>query len=325
MGIAIEGMNTRDSSAGGNVNGQIVAEFGRRRLIPTASVGLRTAYNFIASASKEAVAGAIGDVVPGMRVAMPGPVNSYTKAAWLTATTVGSSVGFYGSYAGLAATVANKNSPNKDEQSKIIEENINKPNEIISNLNTAAKIAENLVNKNPTGLASTAIEQGISKAKDTIFAIGTVAFSAAAAASAASESKGEPDDSSFYNGFVGDRKLEVVAATVFDQAKHRKSVDEDKELKSNHNRKLGDSVNMMKLTATGGLAASHVVTAARTSSKYFDYDFTFTSTFSTSADPFIAGHASDIIVGGGMDIVVARGIEGRIHYFVRLKYNLLSF
>lgn len=46
------------------------------------------------------------------------------------------------------------------------------------------------------------------------------------------------------------------------------------------------------------------------SSTHHDVSFTFTYDFSTSDDPNIAGHPSDIIVGGGVDLIVTEGFKG---------------
>eukprot|EP01037_Dinobryon_pediforme_P048235 gene48235-63140_t len=45
------------------------------------------------------------------------------------------------------------------------------------------------------------------------------------------------------------------------------------------------------------------VSTARESSTSYEYSISFDYSFSTSADPFTAGHASDIIVGGGVDLI----------------------
>ena len=50
-------------------------------------------------------------------------------------------------------------------------------------------------------------------------------------------------------------------------------------------------------------------TAYGSTSKH-DYSFTFDFDFSTSSDPNIAGHPSDIIIGGGIDIYVGEATQG---------------
>ena len=55
-------------------------------------------------------------------------------------------------------------------------------------------------------------------------------------------------------------------------------------------------------------------TAYGSTSKH-DYSFTFDFDFSTSSDPNIAGHPSDIIVGGGIDIYVGEATQGKLQQF----------
>ena len=52
------------------------------------------------------------------------------------------------------------------------------------------------------------------------------------------------------------------------------------------------------------------VSASRASNSHYEYSFNFQYDFSTSSDPFIAGSASDVIIGGGVDLVVNEAIEG---------------
>ena len=49
----------------------------------------------------------------------------------------------------------------------------------------------------------------------------------------------------------------------------------------------------------------------RLSSSEYGYSITFAYDISTSENPNIAGHASDVIVGGGIDIIVTEGFEGK--------------
>jgi hypothetical protein len=44
--------------------------------------------------------------------------------------------------------------------------------------------------------------------------------------------------------------------------------------------------------------------ATRLSDTHYTYSFNFEYDISTSSDPSIAGHASDIIVGGGIDVTL---------------------
>ena len=53
------------------------------------------------------------------------------------------------------------------------------------------------------------------------------------------------------------------------------------------------------------------VSVSRLSETHYSYSFQFSYDFSTSSDPFIAGHPSDVIVGGGIDIIVSETLEGK--------------
>ena len=55
------------------------------------------------------------------------------------------------------------------------------------------------------------------------------------------------------------------------------------------------------------------ISTAFGSTSTHDYSFYFESDFSTSDDPNIAGHPSDVIIGGGIDISVAEATQGKIH------------
>ncbi len=72
-------------------------------------------------------------------------------------------------------------------------------------------------------------------------------------------------------------------------------------------------------SVSGGLASS------RLSSTQYQYSFEFTSSFSTSSDPNDAGHGSDVIIGGGVDLVVLEGTAGNLLpiYLVSSYYCLL--
>jgi hypothetical protein len=61
-----------------------------------------------------------------------------------------------------------------------------------------------------------------------------------------------------------------------------------------------------------GFGGSHIESngANRLSSTHYQYSFEFTSEFSTSQLAEDAGHASDVIVGGGVDLFVLEGTEG---------------
>ncbi len=65
-----------------------------------------------------------------------------------------------------------------------------------------------------------------------------------------------------------------------------------------------------KLIFGGGHQSVSSITAERVSSSHYEYSFTFEYDFSTSSDANLAGHASDVIIGGGVDLVVSEGVKG---------------
>ena len=90
---------------------------------------------------------------------------------------------------------------------------------------------------------------------------------------------------------------------------------------------LGFGIGVM--SASGGTSVTGKgdfvapdVTVTRTSTTQYTYAFSFAYDFSTSSNPFIAGHPSDVIIGGGMDVIVSEALEGEecmniveLHYF----------
>jgi hypothetical protein len=66
------------------------------------------------------------------------------------------------------------------------------------------------------------------------------------------------------------------------------------------------------------------VSASRASNSHYEYSFNFEYDFSTSSDPFIAGSASDVIIGGGVDLVVNEAIEGFIYLFIFKHPNSIN-
>ena len=68
--------------------------------------------------------------------------------------------------------------------------------------------------------------------------------------------------------------------------------------------------------AKGHYGHHFTVSASRASNSHYEYSFNFEYDFSTSSDPFIAGSASDVIIGGGVDLVVNEAIEGYIYLFI---------
>jgi len=57
----------------------------------------------------------------------------------------------------------------------------------------------------------------------------------------------------------------------------------------------------------------HFTTSSnRLSHTAYEYSFSFEYDFSTSTDPNIAGHPSDVIIGGGVDLIVSEAIQGEL-------------
>lgn len=67
----------------------------------------------------------------------------------------------------------------------------------------------------------------------------------------------------------------------------------------------------IKLAIGAKLDSVKLANVERTSSAAYTYSMQFDYEFKTSEDPNIAGHPSDMIVGGGVDIIVSQAIEGK--------------
>ncbi len=66
-------------------------------------------------------------------------------------------------------------------------------------------------------------------------------------------------------------------------------------------------------------SVTHSSHAQRISHTEYAYTFNFQSTISTSVDPYVAGHASDVIIGGGVDLITNEAIAGKhAHIFENL-------
>jgi hypothetical protein len=75
---------------------------------------------------------------------------------------------------------------------------------------------------------------------------------------------------------------------------------------------------------------THSFEAERVSHTEYAYTFNFQSTISTSADANIAGHASDVIIGGGVNLVTSEAIAGfkfvfLDNYFMIVLLNVCSY
>ena len=258
-------MNTRDSSAGGSVNGRLGFAFSRRRLSPFFQAFIRAG----AAAAK-------------------GFSHSTKKTAVATALGVGSS------HLGLFSTMTTTSYENGRKYNP--ENNPERPK--VKEFTDIVDVGSGVL-----GFGKKVVEKGFKKAvKET-----------------AEEKLKEKIN----------EKLEEVLTDGMKSKSWEGGNQQDKNQPSSSNqrrtRKMG-AVNSFKAIASGGVQGSHVVTTTRTSNKNFDYHFTFTSTFSTSTDAFIAGHASDIIVGGGMDIIVMKGLEGNnATFLIYIKLTYLYF
>jgi len=78
-----------------------------------------------------------------------------------------------------------------------------------------------------------------------------------------------------------------------------------------------------KISAEISASAGHSVEASRSSHTAYAYSFGFTSAISTSGDPNLAGHPSDIIIGGGINIVTSEAM--RVQHFARDGTNSNCF
>ena len=58
-------------------------------------------------------------------------------------------------------------------------------------------------------------------------------------------------------------------------------------------------------------SALNLVEAERSTDSHYDFTFEFKYEFSTSTNPRTAGMPSDVIIGGGLDIIVSDIIQGK--------------
>jgi len=64
-----------------------------------------------------------------------------------------------------------------------------------------------------------------------------------------------------------------------------------------------------KVETVSDMTTTLAPSSSTTSSNSYTYTMTFNIEFSTSDDPFSAGHASDVIIGGGVDLFVTEALE----------------
>jgi hypothetical protein len=69
--------------------------------------------------------------------------------------------------------------------------------------------------------------------------------------------------------------------------------------------------DLLDISLETKLLTNLAISTERVSSSHYEYTFTFEYDFSTSADPNLAGHPSDVIVGGGLDLIVSEAIKGQ--------------
>ena len=55
---------------------------------------------------------------------------------------------------------------------------------------------------------------------------------------------------------------------------------------------------------------SRTVSFSQASNQHYDVSLSFSFDISTSTDPNLAGHASDIIIGGGVVLIVSSATKG---------------
>ena len=90
----------------------------------------------------------------------------------------------------------------------------------------------------------------------------------------------------------------------------------------------GTSTEMVKISDSKEFGTTNKISVknSRESSKHYKFSMNFAYDIATSQDPYIAGHASDIIVGGGVDLVVNEAIVGTFlcypHYYASHVYVL---
>jgi hypothetical protein len=82
---------------------------------------------------------------------------------------------------------------------------------------------------------------------------------------------------------------------------------------------LADTVYNVVANANVGVQTDRI------SSSHYEYTFTFAYDFSTSSDPNLAGHPSDVIIGGGLDLIVSEAIKGELLRDILCIEWLLTF
>lgn len=90
-----------------------------------------------------------------------------------------------------------------------------------------------------------------------------------------------------------------------------------KENEMNIEAPLGVGITETGVAASDGVEGvskhTQTITYARGSDSHYTVTINFSYDISTSQDPRIAGHLSDVIVGGGVDLIVSEAIQGTLH------------
>ena len=70
-----------------------------------------------------------------------------------------------------------------------------------------------------------------------------------------------------------------------------------------------------------GTTNTQKMTFSRGSESHYTVSINFTYDISTSQDPRIAGHLSDVIVGGGIDLVVSEAVQGNFNFISTIPFS----
>ena len=115
--------------------------------------------------------------------------------------------------------------------------------------------------------------------------------------------------------------ISIDGMQAFDMESHLETKDtfkfksEQKMLEAPMGFGMGESAGNEDITVGGNVKIiAPDVTVSRTSETHYSYAFTFNYDFSTGDSAFTAGHPSDVIIGGGIDIIVSEALKGDRFY-----------
>ena len=115
--------------------------------------------------------------------------------------------------------------------------------------------------------------------------------------------------------------ISIDGMQAFDMESHLETKDtfkfksEQKMLEAPLGFGMGESAGNEDITVGGNVKIiAPDVTVSRTSETHYSYAFTFNYDFSTGDSAFTAGHPSDVIIGGGIDIIVSEALKGDRFY-----------